>query len=286
MLERIVTHPGSAHKDDFLACALLAARDAVPIERRDPTEEDLADPATAVVDVGGEWDPARANFDHHQFPRDSEPKCALSLVLEHLGLYDDARTFFDWLDTAEYFDTRGPVGTARWLGVPREALGKLNSPLDVGLLRRFSDGGAHSPGEPLYEVMRMLGGDLIGSLENMRERLDFIDAHAELWELPVAEGLRAIFLPRTEPLPPEPAAGIGHYVELRGLADRVVAQVYPDRRGDGYGLSRINDDKRLEFTRIGGEPDVHFAHARGFVAKTSATEPARLKELLAAAFHA
>ncbi len=54
----------------------------------------------------------------------------------------------------------------------------------------------------------------------------------------------------------------------------------PDRRGAGYGLSRFRDSARLDFTRIADAPEVHFAHARGFVAKTSATEPARLRELV------
>ena len=55
-------------------------------------------------------------------------------------------------------------------------------------------------------------------------------------------------------------------------------------RAAGFGLSRHNDHPRLEFTRIDEEDDVHFAHARGFVAKTSATEKERLKELLRAAW--
>ncbi|MFA6289889.1 MAG: hypothetical protein WC661_21105 [Opitutaceae bacterium] len=52
------------------------------------------------------------------------------------------------------------------------------------------------------------------------------------------------------------------------------------RRGDGHGPARHRDSARLDFTRILGEPDVHFAHARGFVAKTSATYPLRLRALL------
>jgi hypothetical protein len=36
----------------------------------------------------------------------------------------------------------------------------------------------------------------------------------------------------------------------------------------------------MDFTRIADEPDVHFAHKRGFVAKTSATDPQRLQVLL------
>ena len=89
-IELILTHPGGSHKDEFLACCLLAARHGVPIVRREPEQTDLDDPNVLVVDVGGEHEPARGNFDHHQFPRDHAPICALSLVLQDLGLYEDA----------------------------------------------------------------------------------------------------------------------------------------------------------------------------------------------------
>jgi hypothetical protein len=72
-------------------------------------------------------------------------------------------------------------------------------------------------------------------------------------------------------------------LESIGKSSSIAALVYPDRRGSGYGLSRHNDDPRYDFTRIEKEPDVHFAHARGFVAKTSAAEIDRIKELLAIA---
>ena len=89
-----------------------------------------------------------------------------------------------------------------------------------------------------------------------------------------------VFLPRTDPLPEEPSAGLDRYVQEQGLDDRVVAVIAPDRRGGGYGLSRHRDNPRLDFTRIKAEPEVTFAHARGFIAKTSATDPKRLRELL------
>ena len=40
----------------------------------------------------------------------------------------------------------------------------------------------------------------------------------------------------------------------------------------------------MEFTRVEDEPDVHFAHKKGFIAKSSASEIDRLKELLEKAF--
>lgn len=277
----ILTHPGGAHKDEFLACSVLLAVQPVQIFRREPAAADLADPSVAVVDVGHSHDPALNNFDHHQLPRDHVPTCSLSLVLQHLGLYEDARQFCDWLEPAEWFDCRGPMDTARWLGVERNVISKLHSPVDGTLLRRFALSSQLSPGDPLWEMMRLIGEDLVTYVRSLRERLDFIARHSVLWTLDdVAGAPCALFLPRTDPLPDDPSAAIERYVESRGLGDRVIALVSPDRRSSGYGLSRHRDNPRIDFTRITQESDVHFAHARGFVAKTSATEPDRLRHLL------
>lgn len=278
MIRQIVVHPGGAHKDDFLACALLIAEHEVSIYRREPSPEDLADKFIAVVDVGLEWDEEKMNFDHHQFPRNAEPLCALSLVLKHLGIYDEARKFCDWLEVAEYIDTRGPNDTAKWLGVERDAMSKLNSPVDITLLRRFAASTEHHVGEPVYEVMKMIGEDLIKFVRGMKRQLEYLDQNCEVWEM--SFGKKVLFLPRTEPMSEEGAMGMGRYVESQGLEDEVVAMAYPDRRGEGFGLGRYNDDKRMEFTRVGEEADVHFAHNKGFIAKTSANDPARLKELI------
>lgn len=276
-LSLILTHPGGSHKDELLACSLLAAVHRVPIVRREPTEADLADPSIAVVDVGGEHAPERNNFDHHQFPADHPPICALSLVLQHLGVYEDARQFCEWLEPAEWFDTRGPNVTAKWLGVDRNAMSRLSSPIDITFLRRFAKAKRLEPGEPLWEILSYVGEDLLEYLRDLRSRLNFIAETAEVWSIDDHE---VLFLPRTEPMPDEPSFGIGRYLESVGKNSTVAALIYPDRRGSGYGLSRHNDHPGYDFTRIEKEPDVHFAHARGFVAKTSASEISRVKELL------
>ena len=280
-IQTIITHPGGAHKDEFLACAVLLTQAPVFIERRDPTDADLEDSATAVVDIGHQHEPARHNFDHHQFPREHVPTCALSLVLQHLGIYQDAREFCSWLEVAEWFDCRGPVDTAEWLGMDRDTLGKLNSPIDTTLLRRFAKQSIHKPGEPVWEIMRMIGQDLVDYIHGLRARLDFVGQHAEIWEL---DGFKALFMPRTEPLPEDASSGLGYHVEKLGLENEILALVYPDSRGTGYGMRRFNDDTRMEFTHIEAEANVHFTHARGFIAKTSATDHDRLKELLGRAF--
>ncbi|MEM9017887.1 MAG: MYG1 family protein [Verrucomicrobiota bacterium] len=277
-MKAILTHPGSAHKDDLLACSLLVAKHQVPVWRRDPSAEELDDPSIAVVDVGGQHDPARKNFDHHQFPRDHEPVCALSLVLQDLELYDDARSFCEWLEPAEWFDTRGPFATADWLGVDRGVMNQLNSPIDITLLRRFAQKTEWQPGDPVWEIMKMIGEDLLMYLRTLRERIDYVAQHAEMKGVGEANEIRVLFMPRTDSMPDDPSSGLGRYVET--LDETIHGLIYPDRRGEGYGLSRHDDSPHLDFTLIESEPDVHFAHARGFVAKTSATDITRLLELV------
>jgi hypothetical protein len=285
MVHTILTHPGGAHKDDLLAVCVLIAEHGAPVVRRDPSEAELRDPGVAVIDIGGEHDPSRMNFDHHHFPREHAPTCALSLVLDHLGLYRDALQLCEWLEPAEWFDSRGPNRTAEWLGVPRRVISQLNSPIDVTLLRRFAQKSELAAGDPLYEYMRFVGEDLIEYLRVARERIDFVATHVERWSIEHgSDVIEAVFLPRTEPPLEEPSASLARFVRDRGLEQVVAAIVYPDRRGDGYGISRYEDHPSLSFARVESEPDVRFAHKTGFMCKTDATEPARLRELIVAAW--
>jgi hypothetical protein len=284
-IHTILTHPGGAHKDDFLACSIMISLHGVPVVRREPTEQELNDPDFCVLDVGDLHEPEKNNFDHHQFPRDYTPTCAISLVLKHLGLYDDARLFCDWLEPAEWFDTRGPNKTAEWLGVSRDVISKMNSPIDISMLRRFAQSQRLEAGDPVYELMRMIGQDLLDYLKGVREKIDFVTAHVERWEINAGgESFIALFLPRTESGIDDASGGLARYILVNGLDQEVAAIVYPDSRGEGFGLARFNDHPKLDFTRIEADDDVHFAHNSGFLCKTSATEPVRLMEILAGAW--
>lgn len=281
----IVTHPGSAHKDDVLAVALLIAEHGVPVERREPTAAEIADPSVAVVDIGGEHEPARLSFDHHQLPRDHPPTCSLSLVLEHLGLYDDAARFFDWVEPAEWLDSRGADRTADWLGVPRRVIGQLNSPVDVTLLRRFSRATGLVPGDTIYEFLRCVGDDMLDYLRDIRERLEIVRHRVKRWSLSHGDDVvRVVFLPRVEPPVTEGSQAVASYVRAEGIEQTTAVIVYPDSRGSGYGLRRYDDDLPIDFTRLEGEPDVPFVHKTGFLCKSTATDEGRLQELILAAW--
>jgi len=265
-------------------CVLIAEHGA-PVERRDPDAAVLHDPSVTVVDIGGAHEPAKHNFDHHHFDREHPPTCALSLVLSQLGLYQDALKLCEWLEPAEWFDSRGPNRTAEYLGVPRRAISQLNSPIDVTLLRRFAQKQELAAGDPLYEYMRYVGADLLEYLRVARQRMDFVAAHAQRWSIPHdAETIEVVYVPRTDPELDEPSAAAAHYVRDQGLETTVAAIVYPDRRGGGYGITRYEDHPRLDFSRVGHEPDVRFAHKSGFMCKTEATDPERLRALISDAW--
>ena len=281
MIKTIITHPGGAHKDDFLACSVLLSNHPVSIFRRDPTEQELEDPEVAVVDIGHQHDPELNNFDHHQLPRDHEPTCALSLVLQKLEIYEDTKEFYSWLETTEWFDCRGPHDTAEWLGVDREAMAKLNSPLDVTMFQAFAKQKEHHPGEPVWEVMKMMGTDLVQYVTGLRGRINQVAKIEEFWDLGQGEDMiKVAFVPRTEPEVEEASGGLAWRIKELGLEEEVVAMVYPDSRGGGYGMRRYDDNLALDFSQLSEEPDVHFTHNRGFIAKTSSTEVSRLKELV------
>ena len=281
MIKTIVTHPGGAHKDDFLACSVLLSNHPVSIFRRDPTEQELEDPEVAVVDIGHQHAPDLNNFDHHQLPRDHEPTCALSLVLQKFEIYEDTKEFCSWLETTEWFDCRGPHDTAEWLGVDREAMAKLNSPLDVTMFQAFAKQKEHHPGEPVWEVMKMMGTDLVQYVTGLRGRINQVAKIEEFWDLGQGEDMiKVAFVPRTEPEVEEASGGLAWRIKELGLEEEVVAMVYPDSRGGGYGMRRYDDNLALDFSQLSEQPDVHFTHNRGFIAKTSTTEVSRLKELL------
>lgn len=90
----IVTHHGTFHADEAMACAMLKclpAFEKLPILRSRNQAE--IDKATIAVDVGGTYDPEKHRYDHHQKTftetySDAYPLIKLSsagLVFKHFG---------------------------------------------------------------------------------------------------------------------------------------------------------------------------------------------------------
>jgi len=107
----LVSHSGRFHADEVFAIAMiLMIEDREIVRSRD---QEVIDQAEIVLDVGGEYDPERLRFDHHQnsFTRareDGTPYATAGLVWEHYGakilaakgLEGDYETQFalEWVD--------------------------------------------------------------------------------------------------------------------------------------------------------------------------------------------
>ncbi|MEM0926947.1 MAG: hypothetical protein AAGJ83_12975, partial [Planctomycetota bacterium] len=126
-----------------------------------------------------------------------------------------------------------------------------------------------------------IGEDMVSYIERLREGLRFLNEHCQFWTIETEhDSVEVVFLPRNETMPADPTLGLQHFVDSDCRDRPIVGTVTPDRRGDGYGLSRHDDNAILDFYRLNEESDIRFAHPRGFVAKSTSTDPGRLRELI------
>jgi len=258
----IITHPGSAHLDDFLSCCLLLHKsgDIDIILRKEPSDEEIQNPALWKLDVGERYDPARRCFDHHKNQMTND--CTLSLLLKHWGLWNKAEATHQWLRTAVLQDTHGSQAVIEQLGIPSEALGALDSFIKRTVLDMFGEQQTIRKGDLLFRLMEQIGDRfffLIGQYESlpalMKPSLEF----KELKGVPVGLCYKGL----------EPA-----HMLLRLLKERMRERwpeahggivVLPNNRIPGtLALKRLADDPRVDFTRIAHYEKVIYAHDSGF----------------------
>lgn len=269
---RIVTHPGKAHRDEFLViCLLLSTEDVEKVERREPTQYELDDKDVFVIDIGGHYKTSFNNFDHHQFPRDSEATCALSLVMKHMGIYEDALATFKWIRPTEVLDSKGPFELAKQLGCSRETLFGLLSPIEGQLLHEFSecslisDDPYESENSWLYRAMNSIGSGILSVLRDTQKAHAELDEHGRLYVVgDVYSNTEVLVLDTTNCS--DIQCGVESWIEKHGHNVDII--VYNDDRGDGYALYRRNDSPKVDFSKADGHDDIGFAHKGGFIAKT------------------
>ncbi len=260
---RIIAHPGSAHKDDFMSVSiLLATLGSAEVFRREATSHDLADPNTYVVDVGMDYDPERHNFDHHQ---DSTLPCAFHLVMRYLGHHDAAMAVFGWYAHMSMMDVRGPYRTAQYLGVDTSILFASSSPIDGYILSCFSKLKQLTQQDAFYGLMKEFGEDFIEMVGLKIKRLERLKKETQI--LPVKH-LKAL-VSKIEDNPK-----LSMELFLRDLGDDEVAiSITPSVRGEGWEILRLGDNLQIDFRAVVSHPGIRFVHVNGFMAKTQKLIP-------------
>ena len=280
-VKTIVTHPGHAHRDDFLSvCFVLAMcaeeNNSPSLERRNPTEEDLNDPSVVVLDVGEQHQPELSNFDHHQFDRDSEPVCALTLILQNMTIYEEAKRGFRWLNVTEKFDSKGPHYVANEIGIEWNKISDATfSPIEEVILNRFSKFTGFNPKSDIYILLTTIGEELLKTLEQFTSRYQQLSDSITTSLVYGNEIVFSLGILGDN----DPSFALSAYVADRH-PDAVVTITHDDR-GDGYCLFRLNDSPKIDFSQIESDERILFAHKNGFVAKThNKLESTEILELL------
>lgn len=249
----IVTHPGKAHFDEFLAISLILAvhpDTTFGIQRRHPTAAELAAPDVWVVDVGGRYEPERQNFDHHQ---DLDLNASFVLVARHLNL-EDRFEAVPWWRYKDRIDRYGPFKIAAELGV--SSLLMTFSPLESWLLELFK----RDPSE-LCPLIRSFGRKMIDDADRLIAQFSFWEQSDKI----TIKG-RIVLIGHTRD-----ATGSQRYSSR--LSTPAAISVSYDNRGQGWRLARLNDAAGVDFSRLEGHPAILFAHKSGFLAKTKERLP-------------
>ncbi|XP_075757714.1 LOW QUALITY PROTEIN: MYG1 exonuclease [Pelodiscus sinensis] len=193
---RIGTHGGTFHCDEALACYLLRLlpryRDAEIVRTREPQ---LLSQCDVVVDVGGEYDPRKHRYDHHQRSFAQSMHClrpdkpwttklsSAGLVYLHFGsqilagllelqeddpvvqvLYD--KLYENFVEEVDAIDN----GIAQWEGEPRYAMTTNLSARVAYLNPRWNDADQDTEAG-FQKAMELVG----------REFLDRLDYYHRSW---------------------------------------------------------------------------------------------------------
>lgn len=263
VVDLIVTHGGRAHRDEFITVCLAEAFlwVPVPVERRDPTPEELDDPKVLVLDVGGQHDPAKANFDHHQLPRDADPDCALSLFLKAWGSFEEYQNTLLWVEPTVILDSKGPSVLCKELDIAKESFVRMWSPIEASLLKLFEAGAV-----PL-DLMRNIGAGIDRYVSKIQRELQCAVEGAGEAVTASRSGVQVPGMFMDGQFEPKTMEMFRKHLEERDQCALAFCISFDDR-GSGYSLYRFDDNPQIDFGQLEGHPAVNFAHKAGFIAKT------------------
>jgi len=275
-MDTIIIHPGPAHRDDVLAAACLKAHlGAATIIRGNPVEEDLRNPDTYVIDCGREHNTMDHNFDHHQYPRDAEPACALSLLNEH---YNWGLEVFDWYEHSVILDARGPKVAAEHFGMTGKQTRNLISPIEETILQLVGNcTGALDT--TLSSLLTVIGESILNRAYTIQCEVSEVMQVAAV----VTYGSCSVLYPASAKVYDTTSLLVAKEAFEKVTGVTIAASISKDARGAGWSLYRYDNHAAIDFALIKGDELVEFAHAGGFVAKTKALcIPAELDRLVRA----
>ncbi len=259
----LITHPGSAHLDDFLSSCLVVYKsgDIEEIHRREPTNEEINNPSIWKLDVGNKHDPDVKCYDHHQFVMND---CTLSLLLKDWELWEKSLEVHGWLKIVLAKDSKGPKEVLNILNISYTALISLDSFIERCMLDLFEKKEIIKRKNAIFSFMKLIGKQFFKQIEDYFNTLKEIEGKIEfkkIKDVPVIFCFKNI----------KPSNMLVRILNKKKREiwkdERGGIIVYPNNRPHGtIGLRRYDDDRRVDFSKIAKFEKVKFAHPQGFFA--------------------
>jgi len=258
----IITHPGSAHLDDFLSCCLVIAKsgNVEKVKRKEPNKEEIKNPAIWKLDVGEKHDPDTKCFDHHQDEIDND--CTLSLLLKKWDFWSIASEVHKWLNIVVINDTIGPEEVTKQLRISYKAMGALDSFVERTILDLFKKLKEIIRGRILFSLMEIIGQNFFALIDEYTAVMGEVK---EKLEYKTINGVQSIICYK----------GLNHSSTLTRIIRDRMKEKWPDLRGgiavypnkrvkDTIAIRRYDNDERVDFSRISHYEKVVYSHPKGF----------------------
>lgn len=257
----IITHPGTAHLDDFLSTCLVIYKmgDIEEVHRKEPTREEINDSSIWKLDVGNKHDPDMKCFDHHQIVMDD---CTLSLLLKNWELWEKAVKVYNWLKIAVAKDTKGPKEVIKLLNISYTALGSLDSFIERTILNLFQKREIIKKGSVIFSLMKVIGKQFFMLIDEYYKTIKAIERKIEFKRI---KGVIVVFCYKNVKHSNMLVRILNEKKKEMWQDERGGIAVYPNNRPHGtIALRRYNDDKRVDFSKISKYEKVNYAHPQGF----------------------
>lgn len=263
---KIITHGGQAHADEVLAVALILIKEGkTPIEvqvvrtcKERRARDWRKDGADFVVDVGGDYDPRKGWFDHHQFPNDAKPCCSFTLVARK---YKVDLSFFDWARKLAVIDSKGPAAWFKEV-VGRKPRNGHESSLLCGTGDSFFVYLANMANKDFDKAVRLGMEWLNNEFREAQELKDGLARSLKIAKIVKVGNYKMAFYDQKDP-----RGSLAATDKLMEKHKGLIVAAMRDQRGDGYSAVRMNDDKRVDFSKREKDDGCVFAHKNGFVLK-------------------
>lgn len=244
---RIIVHPGRAHFDEMCAVALISTlHEDISVERKEPTLLEIMDPEVWVVDVGGEHNISRHNFDHHQ---DAELSASFILVAEYLNL-DLYLEQLMWWKYKNSVDLIGPMATDKKFG--RKGVNMQLFPIETFVVESFQ-----KDPNGMVPFLRAWAKSQIEYAHDLQYRIKVVE---DCTNHLIIKNLATIVSETDD------VSSIYEYKRIRNV-DAAISVSF-DGRGEGWTLYRFDDHPNVDFLKIEEDDRIEFVANSGFIAKT------------------